>query len=126
MRPVWTTASGEDIPVQEMLVCHLLNTISYLENFAEKAKMNTINEGYHMLSVVNGEMAEDAIRSGIEDAESMSPQECLILNTPIYVLMIRESHERGLLDHDKYEMVQAMAEDLHGDEESLLEEVKHV
>jgi hypothetical protein len=126
MKPVWTTASGEDIPVQEMTDKHLLNTISYLENFAERAKLNIINEGYHMLSVVNGEMAEDAIRSGIEDAESMSPQECLILNTPIYVLMIREAHKRGLIDNDKYEMVQAMAEDLHGDEESLLEEVKHV
>lgn len=88
--------------------------------------MNTINDGYHMLSFVNGEMAEDAIRSGIEDAGSMSSQEWLILDTPIYVLMVREAHKRGLIDNDKYEMVQAMAEDLHGDEESLLEEVKHV
>lgn len=38
MKPVWTTASEDDIPVQEMIVHHLLNTIGYLENFAERAK----------------------------------------------------------------------------------------
>ena len=62
---IWTTKTGQEIPIQEMTTSHLQNTINFLSRQISKS-LETENSGYQFLGMLQGEMAIDSVESQLD------------------------------------------------------------
>ena len=73
----WTTKDGRKIPINKMSESHLLNTIKYIELFADINHINRVSDGYSFIGSLQGEMAIDAAENAVNSLEDTDPIELL-------------------------------------------------
>jgi hypothetical protein len=95
-KKVWKTREGKEIEIKNMTDSHLMNTIKFLRRNANANMAKEIASAYSAASLMQGEMAIDAIERDIRIMEETSPDEYL-QEFPIYNALIKEAEKRNLL-----------------------------
>jgi len=94
---LWTMRNGQRIRICDMEDSHLLNTIRFLERWAENRRRVDILGNLKLLNMLNGEQAQLCVESNIaqlEDEEFDSSE--VYLTDTIYEKMLLEEQRRGL------------------------------
>lgn len=84
--PVWTTAKGEKIPIEDMENGHLINTINYLKRRHEMRIFGMVGGPRPQ-----GDMAQDAFDQELRALEDKGP----VATYPIYEYLIDEARMRA-------------------------------
>ena len=66
----WKTGDGDILHVSQMTDSHLVNLSNYLARKAQEKFSDNLSAAYTMAGFSQGEMAQDAIWSQIDDMES--------------------------------------------------------
>lgn len=91
---VWMTREGREMYIKDMTNRHLINSIKMLERNEERARQKTILDGYVMLSMLNGEMAQYSVEQELSWLESGESETGDIF--PVYNELTEEAEKRGL------------------------------
>lgn len=90
---MWTTRTGERIPIRKMTDSHLANAIAMMERVA-KQRADTALSGLMMFaSTVNGEQAGYAVEAEIDALEEYGA-DCFLDGDPLYAALCEEQARR--------------------------------
>lgn len=92
----WTTKDGRKIKITDMSDNHLINSIRLLRRVVGKMRLSHEFSGFSMLNFVNGEMAEIAIETALQQEIGMDDEEWLKHHTP-YEELVDEAIRRDVL-----------------------------
>lgn len=95
---MWKTREGKTLRVSDMDAGHLINAIRWLFRKFDAAKWAKIHEGYSVLSILNGEMAQDACQRELDQLEEQSAFDFGLANSTMFARLLAESVRRKI-DH---------------------------
>jgi hypothetical protein len=93
---IWITKDGRLIKISDMADDHLVNVIALLRRIVSKMRFDYDFSAYSMLSICNGEMAQDALESELLCDAQMSNEEWLECHTS-YGELMEEVVRRGIV-----------------------------
>lgn len=92
----WVTKAGVHIRLCDMTDMHLINTIKMLRRVGDAVLLANVLSAYQCASSLQGEMASYFAEQDIDRLESMTTEEFLEKEYPIYEKMLIEASRRKL------------------------------
>ena len=91
---IWITKEGNRIRICDMSDTHLINSILLLERIAEIFCQREIEDGFNLLSILQGECAIDTVESRLDMLEDYGKDASEI--NPLYDNLCLEAERRNL------------------------------
>lgn len=102
---VWTTRDGEQIPIRKLTDSHLLNIVCLLMRKTASYRRHLIDEGYHVLASMQGDMAQYCLENELnameQDELEGNVEDLLISIHPLGKDLLKEVERRGLMVKQK-------------------------